>query len=77
MTSGFDDCSLTEAEKKILKCFKNYTLVWPVETGLTDSETKAAINSLKKKVVINERPEGPYRLTAKGKRLIIQYELDR
>lgn len=68
--SGFDE-PLTKDELTVLKAFNDYQLVWPVDTGLTDSCIKGVLASLKKKNII--RPgRVPYTLTAKGKRLYTQ-----
>jgi hypothetical protein len=71
MTSGFAD-QLTQSELKVLQSFREGYVVWPVETGLTESETKSVLDSLRRKVIVTGA--GPYRLTAKGKRLLCLYK---
>ena len=59
---------LTKPELDILLSFSpSSTLVWPVDLKLSISETRAALDSLKKKQLITG--SRPYKLTKLGQRL--------
>ena len=68
---GFED-NLVLKELLLLGAFRQRnTIAWPADTGLTESETKALLESLRRKNLIRGR--APYTLTTKGKKIVADY----
>lgn len=68
---GFED-NLMLQELLLLGAFKQKNAIaWPSDTGLTESQTKALLESLRKKNLIRGR--APYRLTSKGKKVVADH----
>ena len=68
---GFEN-NLVLSELLLLGAFRQReTIAWPTETGLTEPETKALLESLRRKNLIRGR--APYTLTTKGKKIVADY----
>jgi hypothetical protein len=68
---GFED-NLVLKELLLLGAFRqSKSIAWPADTGLTESETKALLESLRRKNLICGR--APYTLTNKGKKIVADY----
>jgi hypothetical protein len=68
---GFEN-NLILKELLLLGAFKEKNAIaWPSDTGLTESETKTLLESLRKKNLIRGR--APYKLTTKGKKIVADH----